>query len=110
MSAIRRFAVGKMPIIAMYVTKCIQQRRHYMDTGKRIIQMMYVMLYFCIVCKLYEFLTYIMYIWTKMFHDLHDIVLYYRQKNMIVLKVRMCQVNLCLRMMIMIAMWFRMMI
>ena len=32
---------------------------------KRTIQMMYVMLYFCIVCKLYEFLTYIMYIWTK---------------------------------------------
>ena len=46
----------------------------------------------------------------KSFHDLHDIVLYYRQKNMIVLKVRTCLVNLCLRMMILITMWYRMMI
>ena len=65
MSAIRRFVFGKMPIIVMYVERCIQQRKHYMHTEKRTIQMMYVMLYFCIVCKLYEFLTYIMYIWTK---------------------------------------------
>ena len=65
MGAIRRFALGKMPIIVMYVAKCIQQRRHYVHTEKRTIQMIYVMLYFCIVCKLYEFLTYIMYIWTK---------------------------------------------
>ena len=40
----------------------------------------------------------------KTVHDLHDIVLYYRQKNMRVLKVTTYQVNHCMRMMIVIAM------
>ena len=65
MSAIRRFALGKMPIIVIYVARCKWQRKHYVHTEKTTIQMMYVMLYFCIVWKLYKFLTYIMYIWTK---------------------------------------------
>ena len=65
MSAIRRFVLGKMHIIVMYVERCILQRKPYVHTEKSTIQMMYVMLYFCIECKLYEFLTYMMYIWTK---------------------------------------------
>ena len=40
-----------------------------------------------------------------MFHDLHDIVVYYKQKNMRVMKVHSCQINHCLIMKIVIAMW-----
>ena len=65
MSAIGRYVLEKMDIAAMYVERCTLQRKPYMHTGRRTIQMMYVMLYFCIECKLYEFLTYMMYIWTK---------------------------------------------
>ena len=64
-SVISRSVLEKMDIIVIYVERCILQRKPYVHTERRTIQMMYVMLYFCIECKLYEFLTYMMYIWTK---------------------------------------------
>ena len=65
MSVIRRSVLEKMHIIVIYVERCILWRKPYVYTEGSTIQMMYVMLYFCIDCKLYEFLTCMMYIWTK---------------------------------------------
>ena len=86
-SDIGRHVLEKIDTAAMYVERCTVQRRPYMYTGKRTTQMMYVMLYFCIECKLYEFHTYMIYIWTKNVSYLYVIVLYYRQKTVRVLKL-----------------------
>ena len=51
-----------MHIGVIYVEKYIVVRKVCMDTKENTIQMMYVILYFCIECELYEFPTYMMYI------------------------------------------------
>ena len=65
MSVIRRSVLGKMHIDVICVEKCILLRKPCMYTKESTMQIMYVMFYFCIECKLYEFLTYMMYMWTK---------------------------------------------
>ena len=67
MNVIRRSVVGWMHIGVIYVETYIVVRKVCMDTKENTIQMMYVVLYFCTECELYEFLTYMMYIWTENF-------------------------------------------
>ena len=57
MSVIRRSVMGKMHNNVIYVEKFFLLRKLCMYTKESTIWMMYVMFYFCIACKLYEFLT-----------------------------------------------------
>ena len=66
--------MGKMHIDVIYVEKYILIRKVCMYRKGSTIQMMYGMFYFCIECKLYEFLTYMMYMWTENVSWLYSII------------------------------------
>ena len=64
-SAIGRYVLEKMDIAAMYVERLYSTKKaiHVHRKKNHTDDVCYV--YFCIECKLYEFLTYMIYIWTK---------------------------------------------